>query len=56
MLDLRPCACLALPGVRGLRHDGRLTGTGHTVHHALTRRIFTRIRGEHGYPEGETTP
>lgn len=50
MLDLRPVGCLALPGTRGLRYDGRLTGTGHTVHHALTRRIFTRIRGEHGWP------
>lgn len=50
MLDLGPTAVLAFPGSRGLWHNGRLTGTGHCVHHAKARGIPVMVRGEHQPP------
>jgi hypothetical protein len=45
MLAAGPVAVLALPGARGLRHNGRMTGTGHTIYHARARGIPAWIRG-----------
>jgi hypothetical protein len=45
MLGAGPIGVLALPGARGLKHDGRPTGTGHMVFHARSRGIPVYLRG-----------
>lgn len=52
MLELGPVAVLAFPGPRGLQHQGRRTGTGHTVYHARARGIETLVRGQDPWPPG----
>lgn len=56
MLGAGPIAVLALPGARGLRFNGRPTGTGHTVEHARRRGIPAWVRGIDDPPVADRGP